>query len=110
VVAYTMYTVSPEVMARFGHGRLYLTTVFVVLGILRYLQITYIELNSGSPTGPPEGPFPAGCRGGLDSEFPADPLCEVTDTAELWGIAPMREKLRLGKLSRHGSEVIIPSG
>jgi decaprenyl-phosphate phosphoribosyltransferase len=50
VVAYIMYTVSPEVMARFATDRLYLTTVFVVLGILRYLQITFIERNSGSPT------------------------------------------------------------
>jgi decaprenyl-phosphate phosphoribosyltransferase len=50
VVAYIMYTVSPDVMARFATDRLYLTTVFVVLGILRYLQITFIERNSGSPT------------------------------------------------------------
>jgi len=50
VVAYIMYTVSPEVTARFGTQRLYLTTVFVVLGILRYLQITLIDRNSGSPT------------------------------------------------------------
>ncbi len=50
VVAYIMYTVSPEVTARFGTHRLYLTTVFVVLGILRYLQTTLIDRNSGSPT------------------------------------------------------------
>jgi 4-hydroxybenzoate polyprenyltransferase len=50
VVAYIMYTVSPEVMARFRTDRVYLTTVFVVLGILRYLQIAFIERNSGSPT------------------------------------------------------------
>jgi len=50
VVAYIMYTVSPEVTARFGMDRLYLTTLFVLLGILRYLQITFIERNSGSPT------------------------------------------------------------
>jgi len=37
---------------------------------------------------PPEGPFPDGCRCGLDIEFSADPLCEVTDTAETMGIAP----------------------
>ena len=50
LVTYIMYTVSPDVIARFGTDRVYYTTVFVVLGILRYLQITFIERNSGSPT------------------------------------------------------------
>jgi len=50
VVAYIMYTVSPEVTTSFDTDKLYLTMVFVVLGILRYLQITLVEQKSGSPT------------------------------------------------------------
>jgi decaprenyl-phosphate phosphoribosyltransferase len=50
IVSYIMYTVSPDVVAKFGTDKLYLTTVFVVLGVLRYMQITFVENNSGSPT------------------------------------------------------------
>ena len=49
-VAYIMYTVSPEVINRIGSDRLYLTTVFVVTGVLRYMQITFVEEKSGNPT------------------------------------------------------------
>jgi 4-hydroxybenzoate polyprenyltransferase len=50
IVAYVMYTVSPDVMAKFRTDKLYVTTLFVVLGILRYMQITFVENKSGSPT------------------------------------------------------------
>ena len=50
LVCYTMYTVSPDVEARVGTHYLYLTTVFVILGILRYLQITLVDNKSGDPT------------------------------------------------------------
>lgn len=50
LVAYVMYTVSDEVMVRFGSRYIYLTTVFVLAGILRYLQITIVDVKSGSPT------------------------------------------------------------
>lgn len=50
VVSYIMYTVSPEVTQRLGTHYLYLTAVFVILGILRYMQLTFVEQNSGSPT------------------------------------------------------------
>ncbi|MBF0308720.1 MAG: decaprenyl-phosphate phosphoribosyltransferase [Magnetococcales bacterium] len=50
VVAYTNYTMSPEVVHRVGSGSVYLTTVFVLLGFLRYLQLALVENNSGSPT------------------------------------------------------------
>jgi 4-hydroxybenzoate polyprenyltransferase len=50
IVAYIMYTVSPDVMAKFRTDKLYVTTLFVVLGILRYMQITFVENKSGSPT------------------------------------------------------------
>lgn len=50
LVCYIMYTVSPEVEKRIGTRYLYLTTVFVLLGILRYLQLTLVDNKSGDPT------------------------------------------------------------
>lgn len=50
IVAYLMYTMAPETMNRFGTYRLYYTCLFVIGGLLRYLQITYVENNTGSPT------------------------------------------------------------
>lgn len=50
IVAYISYTVSPEVLAKFGTHNLYLTSFFVIAGILRYMQITFVNENSGNPT------------------------------------------------------------
>jgi 4-hydroxybenzoate polyprenyltransferase len=50
IVAYLMYTIAPQTSARFHTYRLYYTTLFVIGGLLRYLQITYVENNTGSPT------------------------------------------------------------
>ncbi len=50
MVSYIMYTISDEVMERMGSEHLYFTSVFVIAGVLRYLQITLVEQRSGSPT------------------------------------------------------------
>lgn len=50
IVAYIMYTVSPEVTERFSNDYLFMTTIFVIAGIMRYLQIVFVENKSGSPT------------------------------------------------------------
>lgn len=50
MVCYIMYTVSSEVTARLGSHSLYLTSVFVLAGIIRYLQLTLVYTRSGSPT------------------------------------------------------------
>jgi len=50
IVAYTIYTTSVEVTERFHSQYLYLTALFVILGIMRYLQIAFVHLDSGSPT------------------------------------------------------------
>ena len=50
IVAYIMYTISPAVTDRFRSTHLFMTTVFVIAGIMRYLQITFVEQDSGSPT------------------------------------------------------------
>ncbi|MFO7568553.1 MAG: UbiA prenyltransferase family protein [Smithellaceae bacterium] len=49
LVAYLMYTISPEIMAKFQTDKLYITAFFVLLGVLRYLQITLLDENSGHP-------------------------------------------------------------
>ncbi len=50
IVAYTIYTTSAEVVARVHSEYLYLTALFVILGILRYMQIAFVQQDSGSPT------------------------------------------------------------
>lgn len=50
LVCYIMYTVSPEVTANFRTHHLYLTSVFVLLGLLRYIQIAVVDEQSGDPT------------------------------------------------------------
>ena len=50
LVCYIMYTVSPEVTGRANSDYLYLTSVFVLLGMLRYIQIAVVDEKSGDPT------------------------------------------------------------
>ena len=50
LVCYIMYTVSPETLAHFHNDYLYLTSVFVLLGLLRYIQIAVVDKKSGDPT------------------------------------------------------------
>ncbi len=50
IVAYLMYVISPEVINRFHSKYLYVTSIFVIAGMMRYLQITLVENKSGSPT------------------------------------------------------------
>jgi len=49
IVAYLLYTVSPEITARLETNYLYISTLFVIMGLFRYLQITFVDKNSGSP-------------------------------------------------------------
>lgn len=50
LVCYIMYTVSPEVVSRFNAPYLYLTSIFVLVGLLRYMQLTVVDEVSGDPT------------------------------------------------------------
>lgn len=50
MVCYILYTVSPDVIDRFHSSFLYITSVFVLAGVIRYMQITIVDVNSGSPT------------------------------------------------------------
>jgi 4-hydroxybenzoate polyprenyltransferase len=49
IITYIMYATSPDILRSFG-SKTYLTTVFVILGIMRYLQISLVFNDSGSPT------------------------------------------------------------
>ncbi len=49
IVSYINYTVSAVSYQKFGH-RLYYTSLFVIAGIMRYLQITFVANKAGSPT------------------------------------------------------------
>ncbi|MEM6522513.1 MAG: UbiA prenyltransferase family protein [Bacteroidota bacterium] len=49
IVAYIMYTISDEVLERIGFEYLYFTAIFVISGVLRYLQLALVENNSSSP-------------------------------------------------------------
>jgi 4-hydroxybenzoate polyprenyltransferase len=50
IVSYILYSISLDIQHKFGTNKLYITGVFVILGILRYLQIMFIDKISGNPT------------------------------------------------------------
>lgn len=50
MVCYIIFSVSPDVEMRLGSRYIYITSIFVLAGILRYLQITIVDRRSGSPT------------------------------------------------------------
>ena len=50
LVCYIMYTMSPEVIERFDNKYVYLTSGWVFLGVLRYLQNMIVFNRSSSPT------------------------------------------------------------
>lgn len=50
IVAYIMYTIDPVVIARFHSDKLYFTVFFVMLGIMRYSQISIVLNTTASPT------------------------------------------------------------
>jgi 4-hydroxybenzoate polyprenyltransferase len=49
LVSYLMYALSPAVAGRLGTDRVYYTFLFVLAGVMRYLQLVYIHNDSGSP-------------------------------------------------------------
>lgn len=49
IVSYINYTVSGALYKQFGY-RLYYTSLWVIAGIMRYLQITMVQNKAGSPT------------------------------------------------------------
>jgi decaprenyl-phosphate phosphoribosyltransferase len=50
IVTYIMYTLSPKTYERLQNYHLYYTSIFVIAGLMRYLQITLVKNEAGSPT------------------------------------------------------------
>lgn len=50
IVAYMMYALSEEVEQRWQTKNLFITAFPVIMGVLRYLQITFVEGRTGNPT------------------------------------------------------------
>lgn len=48
-IAYIMYCLSPEIEQRHG-SCIYITSIFVLLGLIRYLQLIYVFGQGGNPT------------------------------------------------------------
>lgn len=50
IVAYIGYTQSSTTIKGLGTYRLYYSSVFVIAGIMRYMQLAFVKKDSGSPT------------------------------------------------------------
>jgi 4-hydroxybenzoate polyprenyltransferase len=50
LMAYALYTVAPETVARFGTDKLALTIPFPLYGIFRYLYLVHQKKGGGSPS------------------------------------------------------------
>ena len=49
VGAYLMYCLDKDVIERIGSNKLFYTTIFILLGMGRYLQQVFFKLNTGAP-------------------------------------------------------------
>lgn len=50
LVCYVMFSISDDVINTFGTEYIYITTLFVIIAILRYLQLTFVFNKTESPT------------------------------------------------------------
>jgi decaprenyl-phosphate phosphoribosyltransferase len=50
IIVYFLYCLSPEVIQKHKTNDLYYTGIWVIVGLLRYLQLTFVEGKSDSPT------------------------------------------------------------
>lgn len=50
IVSYIIYTVQDNVIERMGSEYIYVSAIFVLAGILRYLQLAIVDSRTGSPT------------------------------------------------------------
>ncbi len=50
IVTYLAYTLTPDTQIRFDAPYLYATTVFVLIGVLRYLQLAFVYEKTANPT------------------------------------------------------------
>lgn len=50
MVAYLLYCLSPSVIEHYHTDKLYITSIFVLLALLHYLQLALVDNKSGNPT------------------------------------------------------------
>lgn len=50
MLSYILYTISPEVTQRFNSNHMYFTSIFVLLGIFRYMQLSFVDNNASDPS------------------------------------------------------------
>jgi 4-hydroxybenzoate polyprenyltransferase len=50
ILAYILWSISPVTTERIGSENVYMTSVFVLYGVLRYMQISFVKENSGDPS------------------------------------------------------------
>lgn len=50
MVSYLMWSMSNEIIEKLDNNYVYLTSLFVFLGIMRYMQITFVEEKSENPS------------------------------------------------------------
>lgn len=50
VPSYILWTFSTEIADRLTSNNLYLTSFFVIAGLLRFMQVTYVQQKSGNPS------------------------------------------------------------
>lgn len=50
VLTYILWSLSDAVIARVGSSDLYLSAIFVIFGVMRYLQLIYVHKRSGNPS------------------------------------------------------------
>ena len=50
IIAYILWSITPEVTERLNSNNVYITSIFVFLGISRYMQITFVEEKSSNPS------------------------------------------------------------
>ena len=50
LVCYIEYTISPDIIAQYNCNYVYITSIFVLLGILRYLHLILVSDLKYSPT------------------------------------------------------------
>lgn len=50
IVSYILYTLTPEVITQFNSEYVYASSFIVIIGFLRYFQLTFVKNLTGSPT------------------------------------------------------------